>query len=530
MKYVNIVRKSKNSTPQSVPLAGQSRNNASGFGWNIDGWELLDRFLILGTEGGTYYVNETKLTLQNVGNVLDRINENGTRVVETLCKVSEQGLAPKNDAAVYALAMAASFGNEETKRLALASINRVCRTGTHLFDFVAACESFRGWGRGLRRAIGNWYNNQNADSLEYGLIKYQSRNGWSHRDLLRLAHPKAITEQHNVLFKWVVDGELVGKAKLIQAMNQIRETKDLNVACSLMKEYRIPRECLLTEMLNEPKIWEALLISMPILAMVRNLGAMTRSGVFRDSFFEGTNQSIQVVLEKLQDAELIRKSRIHPLQILAALTTYQSGAGFKGKAAGWKAHPQIVEALEKALYMSFKNAESIEKRIILGLDVSGSMAGTMVNGLTGLDCRGASAALALLALASEKEAKTLAFDTRVYEINFDEHRSLSEAVKLLQRTGGGGTDCAAVIQYATRHKIKADAFILYTDSETWYGNQHPAQAMEEYRRKMRIDAKLVVVAMASNSTSIARPEDKLTLNVVGLDASVSQVVQYFLRD
>lgn len=528
MKYINIIKNTRNKTPQSVPLQGQSRNNASGFSWKIDGWELLDRFLILGTEGGTYYVSEQKLTVQNTGNVLDRINENGIRVVNRICEISEQGLAPKNDAAIFALAMAASFGNEETKRLALASINRVCRTGTHLFGFVEACELFRGWGRGLRRAIGNWYNHQDASKLEYGLVKYQSRNRWSHRDVLRLAHPKAIAEQHNVLFKWVVDGELIGEAKLIQAMNEVRETKNLERACELIREFRIPRECLLTEMLNESKIWEALLESMPIMAMIRNLGAMSRTGLFRSGFFEGKNNSLQKVVETLKDENIILRSRIHPLQILAALNTYQSGSGFKGKAAGWQPHPLIVEALEEAFYASFKNAEPTGKRLVLGLDVSGSMAGTMVNGLTGLDCRGATAALALIALANESNVSTLAFDTKVYELDLRK-KSMKEAVQTLQRTGGGGTDCAAVIQHAIKHRIKADAFILYTDSETWYGNQHPAQAMEEYRKKMKIEAKLVVVAMAANQFSIARPEDKLCLNVVGLDASVPQVINYFLN-
>ena len=54
-------------TPQSQPIpgSGQVANNAGGVAWQLDDWKRLDRFLILGSAGGTYYVNERQLTKQN---------------------------------------------------------------------------------------------------------------------------------------------------------------------------------------------------------------------------------------------------------------------------------------------------------------------------------------------------------------------------------------------------------------------------------------------------------------------------------
>ena len=51
-------------TPQSEPILGatQVENNAGGYSWAVGDWVRLDRFLVLGTEGGTYYTNEHKLT------------------------------------------------------------------------------------------------------------------------------------------------------------------------------------------------------------------------------------------------------------------------------------------------------------------------------------------------------------------------------------------------------------------------------------------------------------------------------------
>src|SRR5438445_12992 len=77
----------------------------------------------------------------------------------------------------------------DTRSAALAALPRVCRTGTHLFRFAEDVKAFRGWGRGLRRAVGDWYAGKEPGELAYQLTKYQRRNGWSHRDLLRLTHP-----------------------------------------------------------------------------------------------------------------------------------------------------------------------------------------------------------------------------------------------------------------------------------------------------------------------------------------------------
>jgi 60 kDa SS-A/Ro ribonucleoprotein len=49
-----------------------------------------------------------------------------------------------------------------------------------------------------------------------------------------------------------------------------------------------------------------------------------------------------------------------------------------------------------------------------------------------------------------------------------------------------------------RNRIPVDIFCVCTDSETWAGNIHPAQALAQYRQRMGIGARLVVIGMASN--------------------------------
>ncbi len=57
------------SHPQQVP------NNAGGFVWSVDEMTRLRRFLILGTESGTYYVGEKELTLENAKAVVELLSK-----------------------------------------------------------------------------------------------------------------------------------------------------------------------------------------------------------------------------------------------------------------------------------------------------------------------------------------------------------------------------------------------------------------------------------------------------------------------
>jgi 60 kDa SS-A/Ro ribonucleoprotein len=83
--------------------------------------------------------------------------------------------------------------------------------------------------------------------------------------------------------------------------------------------------------------------------------------------------------------------------------------------------------------------------------------------------------------------------------------------------------------YARKRKIDVDTFVVYTDSETWAGDVHPAEALRDYRRASGIDARLVVVGMVSNGFSIADPNDPGMLDVVGFDTATPQLISDFAR-
>ena len=83
--------------------------------------------------------------------------------------------------------------------------------------------------------------------------------------------------------------------------------------------------------------------------------------------------------------------------------------------------------------------------------------------------------------------------------------------------------------WAARNKLNVSAFITYTDSETWAGNIHPSQALRQYRSEFVRDAKAVVVGMTSNGFTLADPNDRGMLDVVGFDTTAPAVIADFVR-
>ena len=207
--YTNFGRRSI-ATPQTEPIPDTNMipNNAGGFSFQVDDMMRLRRFCILGSVGGTYYIQARELTKQNLEVVEKLIKEGkGKQVVDTIVEISDQGRATSNDPALFALAYCTSVEDVTVRTYALDALPKVARTGTHILHFVHYVKQFRSWGRAYKRAIANWYQSKDVERLAYQVVKYQQRDGYAQRDLLRLAHPKTTDVERNSLYKWIVKGE-----------------------------------------------------------------------------------------------------------------------------------------------------------------------------------------------------------------------------------------------------------------------------------------------------------------------------------
>jgi 60 kDa SS-A/Ro ribonucleoprotein len=184
-KYGKLYRQ---PTPATRPIAGREEDmvkmRGGGVGFSIDKWTQLDRFLIIGSSDNTYYADARELTAENAHAVLACAREDARKTVERIVYISESGRAPKNDPAIFALALIAhELQNEapSARRYALNSVQRVARTASMFFLFqqnlVVLGER---WNRSRRSNVRRWYLSKTPDQIAYQALKYRSRSGWTY--------------------------------------------------------------------------------------------------------------------------------------------------------------------------------------------------------------------------------------------------------------------------------------------------------------------------------------------------------------
>ena len=525
MKYAKLATV---EIPQSEPLnERQVKNNAGGFVFALDNWKRLDRFLILGSDAPTYYQKAVKLTRENAKCVAACYDEDAARTVARIVEISDAGRAPKNDPAIFALAMGAVHKDVKVRTLALVALPKVCRISTHLFQFVTAARALgRGWGRAMKRAVASWYDSKPVDVVAFQAIKYRQREGYTHKRLLQTSHPKGDKSiDRDALYQWICGKphEHDNLPNFIRAHEAAMKVTETRFWADCVKHDKLPWEALPTEANTKPEVWQAMLPDMGLTALIRNLGNMSRYGVFTPlSKFE------QIAVDRITDKAQIKKARVHPFTILQALKVYEQGHGFRSRGNGWTVSRPIVDALDSAFDLAFDNVEPTGKRIFIGLDVSGSMSSPFND--SAMMVSEAGAAMAMTVMRREKHWHVMGFADGLRDLGLSAKMSLASVVRKTAGLTFGGTDCALPMTYAERMGMNVDAFIVITDNETWAGHVHPSIALQSYRNKSGINAKLIVMGMTSTGFTIADPTDAGMLDIVGMDSSVPVLVSDFIRN
>jgi 60 kDa SS-A/Ro ribonucleoprotein len=515
----------------------QKMNGAGGFSFVVDDMDLLRRFLFLGSEASQYTAGRNaKITYASCPSVKRLLDQNGIRVVQELLDVSLAGRAAKQDPTLYVLAMASRHENVDVRKAAFAAVPKICRTPTMLFsyiDFYKAAGTSSGWGRLMRNAIAGWYNDKNLGSLIYQVTKYGQREGWSHQDVLRLSHPKPADADRSTFYKWISSG---GKHEIDLAATSDKEAfnrllaveaaklaPDVASVLPLIRDHKLVHENIPTNLQTSPEVWEAMLTHMPLGALIRNLGRMTSYGLLVND-----SNAVNSVLEKFSNIKNIESARIHPFNVLTAYNTYKNGGSALSKLS-WRPSTQVLAGLDKLFYDSFGFIEPSGKRTHIALDVSGSMDMGEILGSPGMKPRLGAAAMCMATLRTEESVTVSAFSRTLVACPLQKQDDLETVVRKMKSIPMGGTDCSVPIKEAMKAKAEIDTFIVYTDNETWAGSAHPVKALRDYREKMGIPSKLIVVGMNSGPFTIADPTDNGMLDVVGFDSATPAIIAEFSR-
>ncbi|HEY3744063.1 MAG TPA: hypothetical protein VGL53_29665 [Bryobacteraceae bacterium] len=170
---------------------------------------------------------------------------------------------------------------------ALIKDTRNIRSARELVEFVRTQTESRGWGRGLRTAVSEWYMRQPIARLAVEVLPDLA----AHRHIVRRAHPKPRTLAQNAFFQWVTTGELghlataelrAGQFGIVEAVERLHATPDLHEAVRLIEELTLAPELVPPVWKRSPRVWEALLPHAAVESLVAHLRVIGESGVYED--------------------------------------------------------------------------------------------------------------------------------------------------------------------------------------------------------------------------------------------------------
>lgn len=527
MNY-RFLTKQKTQTSQSQPIPGREaemiQGRSGGWMFQADLWQVLRRCLLIGTAQSTYYADKRELTDDFIDVLRQAIALNPQRVAAEIALASD-GRAINNSAPLLALVLLSMGESPEAKRAFQKNFPKVVRTGSHFYEWLSYTKAMRGFGKIVREAGKSWLSNTDVKALAYQLLKYQQRQGFSHRDALRLFHVKPPTEAHNQLFQWVMQGwETLPPEIPSEAMAQIWWYEWLKrhpeSTYQVITQGRLTHEMAAPVGKMDRQAWQLLFNDMPIGALLRNLGSLTQLGVLALDQRENLARVEQV----LNSAEHLRKGRIHPIDVLKALKTYQSGGQLGRSQKTWQPVSRIIDILEKALELSFEVMQPTGKVFLHAVDVSGSMSYYSVSSI-GLTCCEIATTMALATAKAEKNYIIRGFATEFRDLHITARDSFSSAIAKASSQNFGGTDASVAYDWAIRNKPKIDVFCFWTDCESWAGHRHPSQALAEYRQKVNPNAKAVYISLAPYQISLVDPQDQQSWDIAGFDPGTPRLIQ-----
>ncbi|MFD0534715.1 TROVE domain-containing protein [Actinomadura luteofluorescens] len=233
--------------------------------------------------------------------MFDAVAADGVRAVNLATEVStaRPPRAPKNRPALFVMAAAAARGDAGTRQAVKASLARVARTTDHLASFFGYWKNLGGKasgsgsgtapviGRAMRTALASWFLNGDVDQVAWRVCKARQRRtpageAFALRDALRIAHPKADSPARRALFGWIAgnvsDDDVRAHVPAVDAFLTAQAVTGPVEAIEVVRSRGVPWEFLPDAVLTEPDVWDELVDTIGMTALLRNLSRMTRIG------------------------------------------------------------------------------------------------------------------------------------------------------------------------------------------------------------------------------------------------------------
>jgi hypothetical protein len=365
-----------------------------------------------------------------------------------------------------------AYETGSSRGLNRAMVDVVCQRADEPGEFVAYWVSRYGRTlpkpvkRGLADAVRRLYR-------EYSLLKYDTAShAVRFADVLELTHPNPVAPWQGDLFRYALDRRHGHDTEVPLSLRMIQSNLDLRAELELDPTMTITPELLrntgmtwedilslLGSKVNKAKLWEALIPSMGLFALARNLRNFDEAGV-RD-------EVAAIAAARFADPEQVGKSRMFPYRWLAA---YQQAPSLR-----W------AHALDQALQASLANLPELRGRTAVLVDTSGSMLDPL-SGKSTMTRVMAAAVFGVALAAKNGQADLFGFADGVFQHVIPAGASvIREVTRFVSCVGtvGHGTNLAGSIQVVQSHHgvDHYDRYVVVSDMQTMTGPVSPSHVV-----------------------------------------------------
>lgn len=388
---------------------------------------------------------------------------------------------------------------------------RVITNGKMLRNFVQILRSGavgrKSLGTRPKKLVQAWLNS----APESVLLNAAVGNQPSLADVVKMVHPKPTEAWREAFFAWLIGKPYAETAlpPLAQMFEAYKRDKSLPVP-------EVPFQMLTALNLGQTE-WAEIARRASWQTLRMNLNTFARHKVFE---LEGMTE---LVAKRLIDKNAISKAKVFPYQLLAAY-----------KSVGESVPLQVREALQDAMEIALMNVPTLEGKVVVCPDVSGSMrspvTGFRGSATTAVRCVDIAALVAAAIMRKNPTAEVLPFENNVVDVRLNPRDTVLTNAEKLAAIGGGGTNCSAPLAVLNRKKATADVVIYVSDNESWVDarRQGATTMMREWEmfRQRNRKAKLVCVDIQPHGTTQAIERSDI-LNIGGFSDEVFNMIATF---
>ncbi len=366
-----------------------------------------------------------------------------------------------------------------------------------------------------KKLVQRWIESRTDEQLFLGSVG----NDPSLADIIKMVHPKPKSKRREALFGYMI-GREYDTAALPEIVRQFEafkkgETKDVP---------DVPFQ-MLTALPLGVNEWKAIAKTASWQSTRMNLNTFARHGVFSD----GPEMS-HLIASRLADADLVKKARAFPYQLMVAYMN-----------ASKDVPNDVKEALQDAMETATQNVPKIDAKIHLFVDVSGSMhspiTGQRKGATTTVRCIDVAALIAATIVRRNPKAEILPFESKALEdFTFNPRDSVITNATKLSSLPRGGTNCSAPFAVLNQRRAIGDLIIYVSDNESWIDAPHygrfggsSTETMKQWSQftLRNLRAKMVCIDLSPNTTTQAAERRGEILNIGGFSDSVFDVIAKF---